>query len=68
LSTRPVNLCFSTTTGRGLFAEGPKPSAKAQKPSAKALPRVALDKELSGNFESAKRVFTEGLLSGSKEK
>jgi hypothetical protein len=32
-----------------------KPSAKAQKPSAKALPRTALGKEPSENFESAKR-------------
>ena len=37
-------MVFSLTTGRALFAEGPKPSAKAQKPSAKPLPRAALGK------------------------
>ena len=36
-------------------------------PSAKALPRAALGKELSGNFESAKRVFAEGPLSGTRQ-
>ena len=32
-----------------------------------SLPRVALGKELSGNFESAKRVFAEGPLSGTRQ-
>ena len=38
------------TTGGACFAEGLYPSAKAQKPSAKALPRAALGKDPSGNF------------------
>jgi hypothetical protein len=38
---------LTNTTGLGFFAEGLRPSAKAQKPSAKAEP--------SGIFESAKR-------------
>jgi hypothetical protein len=33
----------------------------AQKPSAKALPRAALGKEPSGNFESAKRSLPRAL-------
>jgi hypothetical protein len=33
----------------------------AQKPSAKALPRVALGKELSENFESTKRSLPRAL-------
>ena len=53
--------CLQTcTTGDSLFAEGLRPSAKA-------LPRAALGKELSGNFESAKRVFAEGPLSGTRQ-
>ena len=55
------------TTGDGLFAEGLRPSAKAYEPSAKALSRAALGKELSGNFESTKRVFAEGPLSGTRQ-
>jgi hypothetical protein len=42
------------TTGLGFFVE-------AQKPSAKALPRAALGKEPSGNFESAKRSLPRAL-------
>jgi hypothetical protein len=38
------------TTGLACFAEGLWPSAKAQKPSAKALPRAAVGKGPSGNF------------------
>ena len=36
------------TTGHVLFAEGPGHSAKAQKPSAKALPSAALGKKING--------------------
>jgi hypothetical protein len=34
---------------------------------AKALPRAAFGKELSENFESAKRAFAEGPLSGTRQ-
>ena len=52
------------TTGGALFAEGPGHSAKAQKPSAKALPSAALGKEPSEKYLTAKRLFAEGHLSG----
>jgi hypothetical protein len=41
------------TTGNPGFAESLKLSAKATKPSAKPLPRVALSKGPTGNFFSA---------------
>jgi hypothetical protein len=45
------NITFDYPTTRlAWFAEGQRPSAKAQKPSAKALLRAALGKEPSGNF------------------
>ena len=53
--------------GKGLFVEDPKPSVKAQKSSAKALPSVALGKKLSRNFVSTKRVFAEDPLSGTRQ-
>jgi len=37
-------ICVTITTGDVLFAEGPGHSAKAQKPSANALPSAALGK------------------------
>ena len=47
-SLLPSLTCWTTnTTGGALFAEGPGHSAKAQKPSAKALPSAALGKEPS---------------------
>ena len=45
---------FDCTTGRRVFAEGLKPSAKALQPSAKDLPRAALGEEPSGKKTSAK--------------
>jgi len=45
---------ISITTGRRVFAEGLKPSAKALQPSAKDLPRAALGEEPSGKKTSAK--------------
>jgi hypothetical protein len=51
----------STTTGLGFFADGLRHSAKAQKSSAKALPRAALGKESSGNFEMANRSLLRAL-------
>ena len=65
-----LNLAFSLlhdTTRDGLFAKDLRPSVKAHEPSAKALPRAALGKELSGNFESVKRVFAEGPLSDTRQ-
>jgi hypothetical protein len=38
-----------------------RPSAKAQKPSTKTLPRAALGKEPSGNFETVKRSLPRAL-------
>ena len=55
------------TTGGALFAEGPGHSAKAQKPSAKALPSTALGKEPSKKNLTAKRLFAEGQLSGTRQ-
>ena len=43
------------TTGGALFAEGPGHSAKAQKPSAKALPSTALGKEPSAMADTTAR-------------
>ena len=55
------------TTRGALFAEGPGHSAKAQKPSAKALPSAALGKEPSEKKLTAKRFFAEGYLSGTRQ-
>ena len=49
-----VYLSWWHTTGRRVFAEGLKPSAKALQPSAKDLPRAALGEEPSGKKTSAK--------------
>ena len=49
------NNLYSITTAERIFAEGFRPSAKAIRLSAKALPRAAFGKEPSGNFPSAKR-------------
>jgi hypothetical protein len=54
-----VHSFLSNTTGLGFFAEGLRSSAKAQKPSAKALP--ALGKVPSENFESVKRSLPRAL-------
>jgi hypothetical protein len=59
---------YSLTTGCILFAEGLRHSAKAQKPSAKPLPSAALGKELSAKKQTAKRLFAEGHLSGTRQK
>jgi hypothetical protein len=48
-----VMIICTHTTGLGFFA--------AQKLSAKALPKAALGKEPSGNFESAKRSLPRAL-------
>ena len=55
------------TTGGALFAEGPGHSAKAQKPSTKALPSAALGKEPSEKKLTVKRFFAEGYLSGTRQ-
>jgi len=57
----------SDTTGGALFTEGPGHSVKAQKPSAKALPSAVLDKEPSEKKLTAKRLFAEGHLSGTRQ-
>ena len=46
MSKADINIyrTHKSTTGDALFAEGPGHSAKAQKPSAKALPSAALGK------------------------
>ena len=56
------------TTGGALFVEGPGHSAKAQKPSAKALPSTALGKEPSEKKLTAKRLFAEGHLPGTRQR
>ena len=57
----------TNTTGRRVFAEGLKPSAKALQPSAKDLPRAALGEEPSGKKNVGEGVFAEGLLSGTRQ-
>ena len=52
------------TTGGGLFAEGPGHSAKAQKPSAKALPSAALGKEPSEKKINSKEALCRGPFVG----
>jgi hypothetical protein len=47
------------TTGNPAFVESRKLSAKANKPSAKALPTVGLGTGLTENFFSRPRLFAE---------
>ena len=62
-----LHLHARCTTGGALFAEGPGHSAKAQKPSVKALPSTVLGKELSEKKLTAKSLFVEGHLSGTQQ-
>jgi hypothetical protein len=55
VKTLNIHLDFTVfTTGAGGFAEGSRLSAKALRPSAKALPRAVLSKAVSAKTRSAK--------------
>ena len=64
--SRPIGWCYILvilqvfTTGQSIFAEGPGHSAKA-------LPSAALGKEPSEKNLTAKRLFAEGHLSGTRQ-